>query len=293
MSLEPAKSLSRMEALELLRWQVEIGVDIALEEGIANRFEEAAILEAADTPGQRPEPARPAAERPVAERIPARQAAAPVRAEAVSPANPQMASPGDASIASARELAAAADTLDALREAMGRFEGCNLRLSAKNLVFADGNPKAKIMLIGEAPGRDEDEQGLPFVGRSGQLLDKMLGAIGLDRTSVYITNVIAWRPPGNRTPTPQENEICRPFVARHIELVAPQILVLLGGPSTKTLLNTSAGITQIRGRWAKVNIGGREIDALPTLHPAYLLRQPAQKKLAWQDLQSIRARLNA
>jgi DNA polymerase len=200
--------------------------------------------------------------------------------------------PGDEAVQGARELSAGAGSLAELRDAMARFEGCNLRLTAKSLVFADGNPNARVMLVGEAPGRDEDEQGLPFVGKSGQLLDRMLGAIGLDRTKVYITNVIAWRPPGNRTPTPQETEICRPFIERHIELAKPEILVLMGGPATKTLLNTTLGITQIRGRWTSVKIGGRDIETLPMLHPAYLLRQPAQKKLAWQDLLKLKARLD-
>jgi DNA polymerase len=273
---EPTLPASRAEMLEMLRWQMEMGIDLALNEAAANRFEEAPALsrDIPSAPGQ-------AAQRQLPQR------AAPPRTAASSSA-PVEALPGDKAIASARELAAGAATLDALREAMARFEGCNLRLTARSLVFADGNREAKIMLVGEAPGREEDEQGLPFVGRSGQLLDKMLAAIGLNRTKVYITNVIPWRPPGNRTPTPQETEICRPFVERHIELMQPEVLVLLGGPSAKTILNTQAGITQIRGRWTKVNLGGREIDALPTLHPAYLLRQPAQKKLAWQDLLKLK-----
>ncbi len=268
---------SHTEIIEMLRWQMEIGVDVALDESPVDRFAESLQKAVPEKPAQRVVP-----ERKLPESTPQ-----PVRPAAT----PSVAMPDGAAIASARELALAAPTLDALREAMDRFEGCNLRLAAKNLVFADGNPQAKIMLIGEAPGREEDEQGLPFVGRSGQLLDKMLGAIGLDRSNVYITNVIAWRPPGNRTPTPQETEICRPFVERQIELVAPQVLVLLGGPSAKTILNTQAGITQIRGRWHKASIGGREMDAMPTLHPAYLLRQPVQKRLAWQDLLSIKRRL--
>ena len=171
------------------------------------------------------------------------------------------------------------------------FEGCNLRLSARNMVFADGNPAARIMLVGEAPGRDEDEQGLPFVGRYGQLLDRMLATIGLDRTKVYISNVIAWRPPGNRTPTPQETEICKPFIERHIELVQPDVLVLLGSASCKALMGASDGIVRLRGRWGSTAIGNREVDTLPMLHPAYLLRQPGQKALAWQDLLKLRLRL--
>lgn len=271
--------------LELLRWQLEIGVDVAMDDGPLNHFALQSAPPAAARTQAAAAPARPqAGERSLPERRPI-TAAPPASVMA------NAAIPGDEAVTSARELAAAAGSLAELREAMARFEGCNLRLTAKNLVFADGNPQAQVMVVGEAPGREEDEQGLPFVGRSGQLLDRMLGAIGLDRTKVYITNVIAWRPPGNRTPTPQETEICRPFIERHIELANPEILVLMGGPATKTLLNTTLGITQIRGRWTSVKIGGREIEALPMLHPAYLLRQPAQKKLAWQDLLKLKLRL--
>ncbi|TIV27765.1 MAG: uracil-DNA glycosylase, partial [Mesorhizobium sp.] len=174
------------------------------------------------------------------------------------------------------------------------FDGCNLKFTAKNLVFADGNPNADLMLVGEAPGRDEDLEGLPFVGRSGRLLDRMLAAIGLDRASAYIANVIPWRPPGNRTPTPHETEICRPFIERQIELVNPKVLVNLGGPSAKTLLNTAEGILRLRGNWrVHTTASGIAIPAMPTLHPAYLLRTPAHKKLAWRDFLEVKAKLQA
>lgn len=177
---------------------------------------------------------------------------------------------------------------------MAAFDGCNLKFTAKNLVFADGNPNAAVMLVGEAPGRDEDLEGLPFVGRSGRLLDQMLAAIGLDRTSAYIANVIPWRPPGNRTPTPHETEICRPFIERQIELVKPKVLVNLGGPSAKTLLNTTEGILRLRGNWrVHTTASGIAIPAMPTLHPAYLLRTPAHKKLAWRDFLEVKAKLRA
>ncbi len=158
-----------------------------------------------------------------------------------------------------------------------------------NLVFADGNPEARIMFIGEAPGAQEDRQGLPFVGASGQLLDQMLSHIGLDRTSVYITNLLFWRPPGNRTPTPGEIASCLPFLERHIELVNPSHIVLVGGISAKTLLDRREGILKLRGQWGHYRPLGleRPIPALATLHPAYLLRQPAQKRLAWRDLLSL------
>jgi len=160
-------------------------------------------------------------------------------------------------------------------------------------VFSDGNPQARLMLVGEAPGREEDLEGKPFVGSSGQLLDRMLEAIGLDRNSVYVANVVPWRPPGNRTPTPQEIAICRPFIERQIELAAPEFLVCLGGPATSNLLGIKDGILKVRGRWFGYSMrDGREIRALPTLHPAYLLRQPLQKRLGWRDFRLLRRALD-
>ena len=191
----------------------------------------------------------------------------------------------------AREAARSATSLAELRTILDRFEGCALRATATQLVFADGNPHARVMFVGEAPGRDEDVEGLPFVGRSGKLLDRMLAAIGLDRTSVYIANIVAWRPPGNRTPTPQESAICLPFILRQIELVDPDVLVCLGGPSAQTLLNIKDGILKSRGRWFPFHTGKREIRAIATLHPAYLLRQPLQKRLAWRDFLAIKKAL--
>lgn len=199
--------------------------------------------------------------------------------------------PGDAGVVAAREAAASAATLDELRATLDRFEGCNLRLTARRLVFADGNPQARLMFVGEAPGREEDETGLPFVGRSGHLLDRMLAAIGLDRKEAYIANVVPWRPPGNRTPTPQETEICKPFIARQIELVDPDVLVFLGGASAAALTGAKEGILRLRGRWLDYATAKRPIRAIATLHPAYLLRQPLQKRVAWRDLQAIRKAL--
>jgi len=179
-----------------------------------------------------------------------------------------------------------------LREAVERFDGCALKVTAKSTVFAAGAPDAPVMLIGEAPGRDEDLEGLPFVGRSGQLLDRMLNSIGLDRgTNAYITNVIFWRPPGNRTPTPEEAAVCAPFLLRHIELKQPKVLVLLGGTPVKHILNIEEGITRTRGRWGRYVANGSEIPALPMFHPAYLLRQPNAKRQAWMDLLSLKFKL--
>lgn len=191
----------------------------------------------------------------------------------------------------ARKIAQDCQSLDALKAALEKFEGCSLKSMAQSLVFSDGNPQADIMFVGEAPGRDEDIQGKPFVGRAGQLLDKMLNSIGLTRETTYIANIVYWRPPGNRTPTPEESAACRPFIERQIELCNPKILVLLGGAAAKELLDTPQGILKLRGKWQDIQIGQMTIPTLPTLHPAYLLRQPAQKRLAWQDLLSLKKKL--
>jgi len=207
---------------------------------------------------------------------------------------PALAVPDEAQAARARELARQAGSLDELREILDGFDGCNLKFTAKQTVFSDGNPQAPLMLVGEAPGREEDIEGRPFVGRSGRLLDRMLAAIGIERkTGAYIANVVPWRPPGNRTPTPLETEICRPFIERQIELANPRVLVTLGGPSAKMLLHASEGVLRFRGTWrTHVTASGVEIPAMPTLHPAYLLRNPAHKKLAWRDFLEIRAKLD-
>ncbi|MBN8965337.1 MAG: uracil-DNA glycosylase [Rhizobiales bacterium] len=198
--------------------------------------------------------------------------------------------PPDTAVMSAREAARSAASLDELRGILDRFEGCGLKASASRLVFADGNPESRLMFIGEAPGAEEDRQGLPFVGRSGQLLDHMLAAIGLDRTKVYIANIVPWRPPGNRTPTPVETQICLPFIQRQIELVDPDVLVTVGQPSSGALLGVQ-GIMKNRGRWFPYQTGTREIRAMPMLHPAYLLRSPIGKRLAWRDLLAIKKAL--
>ncbi|MFL6812517.1 MAG: uracil-DNA glycosylase family protein [Bradyrhizobium sp.] len=251
---------------QLLAFYLEAGVDCALAEEPIDRLSDPDLISAASKPAQSPT-ARTAAATSVA------------RAEA---------GPGtEAAILSAREAARTSPTLDALRALLENFDGCALKATATRLVFADGNPQARIMFVGEAPGREEDLEGLPFVGRSGKLLDRMIAAIGLDRTSAYIANVIPWRPPGNRTPTPQETQICLPFIQRQIELVNPDVLVTLGNPSTQTLLETREGIMKTRGRWFEYNTGTRVIRAIATFHPAYLLRSPGYKRMAWQDLRAI------
>lgn len=248
--------LSLSDPAALLRWYADAGVDECIGEAPVDRF--------------KPVP-------------PAAPAAVPVITPPVPPAGPG-AHPADAAVSVAE-----------LKAAVEAFEGCGLKQFASRTVFADGNPAARVMFVGEAPGADEDRQGLPFVGVSGKLLDRMIESIGLSRAeSAYITNVVFWRPPGNRAPTDEEIAICLPFVRRHIELVNPKVLVLVGGLSAKTLLSTALGITRVRGRWHDYQTPGlaAPIPAMPLFHPAYLLRSPQQKRLAWRDLLAIRERLD-
>jgi DNA polymerase len=225
------------------------------------------------------------------ERPPAKPALFRTANLAPAPVLAEPAPAPDAAIQSAREIAPKAASLEELRGLLERFDGCALKSTATRLVFADGNPQAKIMFVGEAPGRDEDLEGLPFVGRSGKLLDLMIAAIGLDRSKVYIANIIPWRPPGNRDPSPQETQICLPFIRRQIELVDPDVVVCLGKPSSQAILNVTDGIMKTRGRWFDYETGTRRIKAMATFHPAYLLRQPIYKRLTWQDLRAIQKAL--
>lgn len=259
---------------ELLAFYREAGVDCALAEEPANRF----------MAGTRPVAAATAMDEPRRAIRPAALPAAPV-------SQPVALSVEDVARDAAR-LAGAAQTLDELKAALGGFDGCQLKRTATQLCFSDGIEGAPVMLVGEAPGADEDRMGKPFVGKSGQLLDRMLASIGLSRReNVYIANVVPWRPPGNRTPTTQEITTCLPFIRRQIELANPVVLVTLGGPAAQALLDVK-GIMAGRGRWRDVVIGGRSIPALPTLHPAFLLRQPIHKREAWADLLSLRRRLD-
>jgi uracil-DNA glycosylase family 4 len=271
MTPEPHPSVA-----QLLAFYLEAGVDCALMDEPVNRLSD-------DVPAPAAEPSGEAPRRPLNTGAPAPAPRAPARVE-VAP---------DIAIAAAREAARTAPTLDALRAMLAAFDGCALKGTATQLVFADGGPAARVMFVGEAPGRDEDIEGLPFVGRSGKLLDLMMAAIGLKRSEVYIANVIPWRPPGNRTPTPQETQICLPFIQRQIELVNPDILVTLGNPSTQTLLQTRDGIMKSRGRWVDYDTGTRKIKALATFHPAYLLRSPSYKRMTWMDLRAVAKALEA
>src|SRR5580704_7333841 len=280
------------DARDLLAFYVEAGADALLGEEAVDRMADE-VPSSPPPAGGRPdgEAVRVGAsnQRPVSGHGPTpdrlRRSGPPPAGEGKALATP------DAAMMAAREAARTAANLDDLRKLLESFEGCALRNTATQLVFADGNPQGRVMFVGEAPGHEEDISGRPFVGRSGKLLDLMMEAIGLDRSSAYIANVVPWRPPGNRTPTPQETAICLPFIRRQIELVNPDILVSLGGPSAQTLLSIKEGITRTRGRWFPYDTGTREIRALATFHPAFLLRSPLQKRLAWRDFLAIKKAL--
>ncbi|GBU17509.1 MULTISPECIES: uracil-DNA glycosylase [Methylobacterium] len=270
------------DLIAYLDFHEEAGVDIALDERPHDRFSgpDAAVAPevkpvarlAARPPIERGEPEKPATRTPTY--------------------GGSAAAPPDAAAGSARAQASEAKSLEELEALLRAFDGCPLRFTAKNLAFSDGDPAAPVMFIGEAPGADEDRVGKPFMGRSGQLLDRMMATIGLDRTGAYIANIVPWRPPGNRTPTPQEAAICRPFLERQIALVDPKLIVCLGSPATQALTGTKDGILKMRGRFHKAQVAGREFRVLATLHPAYLLRQPLQKRLAWRDFRLLRAALD-
>ncbi|HEY0107503.1 MAG TPA: uracil-DNA glycosylase [Rhizomicrobium sp.] len=272
-------SASREETLSALHWLVEAGADEAVGEAPVDRFALRSVPPQAPVP-KSPEPRplsspRPEGPRPLAQITPAN--VAPLATDGFS---------------TALEISARCNSLPELKAALEAFEGSQLRKLAKNTVFADGNPESGILFIGEAPGRDEDAAGLPFVGRAGKLLDRMMAAIHLDRTRAYIINVMPWRPPDNRNPDPGEVAMCIPFLRRHIELAQPKVLILLGAVSARHVLGLNDGIMKLRGRWLDYRVGSAMIPAMPTLHPAYLLRQPAHKKLAWRDLQAVADRLD-
>jgi uracil-DNA glycosylase len=277
------------EARELLAFYRDAGADALLAEEAVDRMADPAVASPSD--GRIAAKQRDERETLIsASGVPARSAPL-LRKEEVNIAAQPALPPPDVAAMAAREAAANATDLDELRALLENFQGCGLRATATQLVFADGNPQAHVMFVGEAPGYEEDISGRPFVGRSGKLLDRMMEAIGLDRTKAYIANVVPWRPPGNRTPTPQETAICLPFIRRQIELANPDILVCLGQPATQTLLATKEGITKTRGRWFKYDTGSREIRALATYHPAFLLRSPLQKRHAWRDFLALKKAL--
>lgn len=259
------------DPLAMLQWQVDLGADACVDE----RPQNVQLHEVPRPTSMAETTPRPAAKTPVA-------------------ATPSVSIA--AAVEEARKLADGASTLAELEAAIRGFTGCALKKTATNTVFAQGNPQSRLMFIGEAPGADEDRQGFPFVGASGQLLDLMLSFIGLKRAeNFYITNTLFWRPPGNRPPTPEELEICRPFVEKHIALIDPQMLVLVGGTATKAVLNDSRGITRLRGQVFSYKNGymSHEVPVHVMYHPSYLLRQPAAKKQAWADLLALKSAILA
>jgi uracil-DNA glycosylase family 4 len=272
--------LSARQAMEALHWWIRAGVTDALDDAPHSRFAESLAGDA-----------DPLAGPSVSE---AMRQSSPAMSEAGSRAPQRVpgSRPLDAAESSARALAEAAPDLETLWAVMANFNGCTLKRTATQLVFADGVPGSRVMFVGEAPGGDEDRIGHPFVGRAGQLLDRMLKAIGLDRQHVYIANIVPWRPPGNRTPTPQETQTCLPFIERQIHLANPEVLVCLGASAARTLLGLEGGIMRARGSWFDYprQIGG-EIRALAMLHPAFLLRQPAHKQFAWADMRALASAL--
>jgi DNA polymerase len=283
----------KLDTLSALAWLVEAGADEAIGETPVNRFAKKSPhppLEGGSKADSR-DSAKMASVRGVSQSPPTRSSP-PAMNTLPHKGGGKEKEEADG-IGNAQAVARAATNLAELKAALEGFEGCGLKRSATNTVFADGNPASRIMFIGEAPGRDEDRMGLPFVGRAGKLLDKMLAAIHLDRTGAYITNVLNWRPPDNRDPSPEEAAMCLPFLRRHIELVNPGIIVLLGAVAARHVMGFSEGIMKLRGRWLEYRVGETMIPVLPTLHPAYLLRQPAHKKLAWRDLQAAEQKIIA
>jgi DNA polymerase len=278
---------TRDPSLAVLRWLIEAGADEAVSEAPVNRFAQAQNMSL----GSPSTPLPSASRTPSPSRGKGREkerVAAPIITPTKISSSAQTVSLSTAPGA-ARALAQSCTTLAELKTAVTNFEGCELKRFATNTVFADGDPSGRIMLIGEAPGRDEDLRGLPFVGRAGKLLDRMLAEIGLDRRKVYITNVLNWRPPQNREPSPEEAATCLPFLHRHIELADPKLMILLGSVSVRHVLGLTEGITRVRGKWNLYQsvVLNRAIPVMPTLHPAYLLRQPAAKRLAWRDLLAV------
>ena len=282
--LEPAPLTPHDEkALQaLIDWWDEAGIEL---DAPVTRLKRQAAPASAPAAAPRAAPAR--------QPLPPQRTATPAAAIAAGFGEPEIQGP------SSHEVAAKADTLDALESAIREFEGCPLKRTARNTVFARGNRDARIMIIGEAPGRDEDEQGKPFMGPAGHLLDKMFASIGLGEDAIYMSNIVNWRPPGNRNPTQDEITTCLPFIERHIALKAPDILVVAGGVSAQSLLREQASISRLRGKWCEYPVkqadgsdSGKTIACLPLFHPSFLLRQPASKKKAWQDLLSLDAKLN-
>lgn len=288
-------AMNPAELAALLHFHAEAGVEWLLEEEPVDRFAEFAQAKATrgNAGSQAVQKTQASGQNDTARTSINRDTSGPSgnRASVQPAATPQMAIPDEQAIAEARFAAESAHSLAELKSAMEAFSGCNLRNSARNMVFADGNPSSGIMVIGPMPNGDDDREGIPFSGKQGQMLDRMLGAIGLDRTSALLTNVIPWRPPGNRVPSPRETDICRPFIERQIILAEPRHLLVLGNFAARFFFGGNETIHHMRGEWRDIPVGGLTVPALATLHPQDLLSAPASKRLAWQDLLAFRARI--
>ncbi|TVR84765.1 MAG: uracil-DNA glycosylase [Rhodospirillales bacterium] len=276
------------ELRALLQWYLDAGVDETIGLYAVDRLasrppEPVGVPDHRDAaaPSTAPRPSRPPG-----------QSAAAARPTRASPRPPML--DADRPVQDATALAGAATTLDALRRALDSFDGCPLKRTATNLVFGRGHPQARLVCIGEAPGAEEDRQGLPFVGPSGRLLDRILASIDISESDVFISNTVFWRPPGNRPPTSAETAACMPFLHRLLELIAPAVLVCLGGPAAQALLARTESVGKLRGRWFSYQTPGlsRPVAATATFHPAYLLRTPQQKRLAWRDWLGVRDKLH-
>lgn len=306
------ETTARLAAGRILAWYAAMGVDAALAEEPVDwlgrgeaapgaRFSMAAAVGSAPAVATNPAaaagPAQRRASAPNPPPAPApRQGYAPAstaRPTHAPPARQFSGAPAAPIMAEPRVNLSNVATLADLGTALSAFDGCGLKATAKNLCFYRGAERAPLLIVGEAPGRDEDLAGKPFVGRAGQLLDRMLAAIDMGEANVHITNIVYWRPPGNRTPTPQEALACRPFLERQIALVAPKVVLALGGSAAKQLFDVPDGIMRLRGKWRTLEAGGQEIKAMATLHPAYLLRTPAAKGMVWRDLLAVKAALKA
>ncbi|TWF56973.1 uracil-DNA glycosylase [Neorhizobium alkalisoli] len=295
--MNAASDLNPAELAALLHFYADSGVDWLVEDEAIDRVAQFAAQKAARAEARAPANARQSQPQEAGQATPSRmggaQTAAATRSPAPAPVNQQVAVPDGEAVAAARMAAEAAGSLGALKEAVETFTGCNLKHGARSTVFASGDPASRIMVIGAMPNADDDRDGTPFSGRQGQLLDRMLGAIGLSREGVMLTNIIPWRPPGNRMPSPAELEICRPFLDRQIALADPQMLLLLGNFPARFFFGGTGTIHSMRGEWRDVSIGTSKIAAIATLHPQELLAAPANKALAWQDLLTFKKRLGA
>jgi uracil-DNA glycosylase len=286
-------------AVDMLQWYVSMGVNLPIDEIAHDRFAESAhesererSKSAANAMASGQAYVQNTASAPPPHLSPAPRAPSSAAASALaSPSASAVAT--EQAIARARELAQNAANLDQLRAALESFDGCGLKRTAHQLVFADGNPQAELIVIGDTPAADDDRSGLPFTGSAGHVLDRMLASIGYTRSTTYLINVVPWRPPGNRTPTSHEIAICLPFMQRHLELVTPKAMLCLGAVPLQAVINVRDAITRVRGQWFDVHIGQSNIPAMASLHPSFLLSQPAQKKNVWKDLRALKQKYPA